>query len=271
VCALAVAAGAAAASAQTLAPAVIDPASFVEFRLSVAGRDGEWMSANSTISLEAAVSADALPVVSLRGLTLSPPILSCPAPIAPASSVTMVFSGLHVTAAPTVVVLPSALGSGGTLEFAGSGMLTRATGIANYTLVGPQCNTMMNAGGTCSGPYDLGLVLPSASGRVVSGTVAATSSPRSFSFEFFGSTPIATTGSWARLDVHAEITASVPVGATTTCGPDFDTSGVLSVQDIFAFLNAWFAGDPRADYNGAGGLSVQDIFDFLNAWFAGCP
>ena len=26
----------------------------------------------------------------------------------------------------------------------------------------------------------------------------------------------------------------------------------------------------RADFNG-GGLSVQDIFDFLNAWFAGCP
>jgi hypothetical protein len=41
------------------------------------------------------------------------------------------------------------------------------------------------------------------------------------------------------------------------------------VQDIFDFLNAWFAGSPSADYNG-GGLSVQDIFDYLNAWFAGC-
>jgi hypothetical protein len=29
------------------------------------------------------------------------------------------------------------------------------------------------------------------------------------------------------------------------------------------------AGSPAADMNG-GGLSVQDIFDFLNAWFAGC-
>ncbi len=26
-----------------------------------------------------------------------------------------------------------------------------------------------------------------------------------------------------------------------------------------------------ADFNGVGGLSVQDIFDFLAAWFAGCP
>jgi hypothetical protein len=26
-----------------------------------------------------------------------------------------------------------------------------------------------------------------------------------------------------------------------------------------------------ADFNHSGGLSTQDIFDFLNAWFAGCP
>jgi uncharacterized membrane protein len=55
----------------------------------------------------------------------------------------------------------------------------------------------------------------------------------------------------------------------TVCPVDFDCSGSLTVQDIFAYLNAWFAGDPRADFNG-GGLSVPDIFDFLNAWFAGC-
>ena len=54
------------------------------------------------------------------------------------------------------------------------------------------------------------------------------------------------------------------------CHPDFDQSGGLSVQDIFAFLNAWFAGDPRSDFNGVNGITVQDIFDFLNAWFAGC-
>jgi hypothetical protein len=41
------------------------------------------------------------------------------------------------------------------------------------------------------------------------------------------------------------------------------------VQDIFDFLNAWFAGSVAADFNG-GGLAVQDIFDFLSAWFAGC-
>jgi hypothetical protein len=55
------------------------------------------------------------------------------------------------------------------------------------------------------------------------------------------------------------------------CDADYDADGVLSVQDIFAYLNAWFAGSPDADFNGNCTLEVQDIFDFLNAWFAGCP
>jgi hypothetical protein len=53
------------------------------------------------------------------------------------------------------------------------------------------------------------------------------------------------------------------------CPVDFNLDEVLSVQDIFDFLGAWFALDPAADFNG-GGVAVQDIFDYLNAWFAGC-
>jgi hypothetical protein len=66
-------------------------------------------------------------------------------------------------------------------------------------------------------------------------------------------------------------TTSNAVAVTVVCRPDFDGSGVITVQDIFAFLNAWFAGDPRADFDGVNGLQVGDIFVFLNAWFAGCP
>jgi hypothetical protein len=55
------------------------------------------------------------------------------------------------------------------------------------------------------------------------------------------------------------------------CPADFNGTGGLTVQDIFDFLGAWFAGDARADFNGVGGITVQDIFDFLGAWFAGCP
>ena len=54
------------------------------------------------------------------------------------------------------------------------------------------------------------------------------------------------------------------------CPPDFNCSGTITVQDIFDFLAAWFAGDPRADFTGVNGVAVQDIFDFLSAWFAGC-
>ncbi len=53
------------------------------------------------------------------------------------------------------------------------------------------------------------------------------------------------------------------------CRADFNQSGGLSIQDIFDFLNAWFAGDGTSDINGAG-LAIQDIFDYLNAWFSGC-
>ena len=53
------------------------------------------------------------------------------------------------------------------------------------------------------------------------------------------------------------------------CAADFNCSLTITVQDIFAFLAAWFAGNPHADING-GGLSVTDIFAFLTHWFAGC-
>jgi hypothetical protein len=41
-------------------------------------------------------------------------------------------------------------------------------------------------------------------------------------------------------------------------------------QDIFAFLNGWFAVDIRSDFNADGTIAIQDIFDFLDAWFVGC-
>ncbi len=69
--------------------------------------------------------------------------------------------------------------------------------------------------------------------------------------------------------VVSSITAQLTVGGATCCAADFNSDGVLSVQDIFDFLSAWFAGALSADFNG-GGLSIQDIFDFLAAWFVGC-
>ena len=56
----------------------------------------------------------------------------------------------------------------------------------------------------------------------------------------------------------------------TVCFADYDCSGAHAVPDIFAFLSAWFAGDPAAfEFGGTPG--VPAIFAFLSAWFAGCP
>jgi hypothetical protein len=55
------------------------------------------------------------------------------------------------------------------------------------------------------------------------------------------------------------------------CAADFNGQGGVTVQDIFDFLAAYFAGEAGADFNHVGGVTVQDIFDFLAAYFAGCP
>lgn len=78
------------------------------------------------------------------------------------------------------------------------------------------------------------------------------------------STQAACTGTWTSGG------ACGPVGNPTTCCPvNFDGVDGVTINDVFAFLNAWFANDAAADFNG-GGVAVQDIFDFLNAWFTGC-
>jgi hypothetical protein len=59
---------------------------------------------------------------------------------------------------------------------------------------------------------------------------------------------------------------------TPCCYANYNHNATLEVQDIFDFLNDWFAGKLIAIPGGdgaSGALAVQNIFDFLNAWFAG--
>jgi agmatine/peptidylarginine deiminase len=56
---------------------------------------------------------------------------------------------------------------------------------------------------------------------------------------------------------------------STACAPDYTGNG-LNIDDVFVYLNDWFAGSLRADWNGAGGVTLDDLFIYLNAWFAGC-
>jgi hypothetical protein len=59
-------------------------------------------------------------------------------------------------------------------------------------------------------------------------------------------------------------------GRTPCCKADFEQNGSLAVSDIFAYLNAWFAGSLQSDTSDNHTLSVSDIFEFLNNWFQGC-
>lgn len=62
-------------------------------------------------------------------------------------------------------------------------------------------------------------------------------------------------------------------GATTPCcRADFNHDRLLSVQDVFDYLDAFFAADPRADMINSGSQppTIQSLFAFITAWFAGC-
>jgi hypothetical protein len=58
---------------------------------------------------------------------------------------------------------------------------------------------------------------------------------------------------------------------TPACDLDFDGDGVLTVQDVFAFLRAWLSGDMRADFDHNAALTPPDIYGYINAWAQGCP
>lgn len=63
--------------------------------------------------------------------------------------------------------------------------------------------------------------------------------------------------------------AQAAVRTPIECVADFNGTGQVSVQDLFDFLAAFFAGSPRANVNGFNGVTVQDLFDYLEVFFAG--
>ncbi len=57
---------------------------------------------------------------------------------------------------------------------------------------------------------------------------------------------------------------------TPCCKADFDKGLTVTVNDLFLFLNSWFAVEALADASGDQLVSVEDIFEYLRAWFLGC-
>ncbi|MCB0354296.1 MAG: hypothetical protein KDD64_12250, partial [Bdellovibrionales bacterium] len=48
---------------------------------------------------------------------------------------------------------------------------------------------------------------------------------------------------------------------------DFNHDGIVTQQDLFDFLEAFFAQSQAADVDHSGIVSIQDLFNFLNDWF----
>ena len=79
------------------------------------------------------------------------------------------------------------------------------------------------------------------------------------------------TGAYTAMATSACATISSQPAVLSLCIADFNGSGTITVDDVFAFCSAWFARSPAADVNDDGSVNVQDIFDFLAAWFGRCP
>jgi hypothetical protein len=63
-----------------------------------------------------------------------------------------------------------------------------------------------------------------------------------------------------------------PTGNPTTCCPaNLDGVGGVSLEDLFLFLGQYPVQGPLADFNGDGMVTVEDVFAYLRAFFAGCP
>jgi hypothetical protein len=66
-------------------------------------------------------------------------------------------------------------------------------------------------------------------------------------------------------------TCTPPTVVTGACCPsDVNGDGAQTPQDIFNFLQLYFAGDFRADLTGEFELSPADIFEFLQRYFRRC-
>jgi hypothetical protein len=62
------------------------------------------------------------------------------------------------------------------------------------------------------------------------------------------------------------------INTATCCFADYDHNGDRTIDDIFIYLNAWFASSPYTKFGGDGvaTANIDDIFVYLNAWFIGC-
>lgn len=54
------------------------------------------------------------------------------------------------------------------------------------------------------------------------------------------------------------------------CRADLSGDGVLAVQDVLTFVSRYAAGDASADWNMSGQVTIDDVYAFLAEWYGGC-
>ncbi len=96
--------------------------------------------------------------------------------------------------------------------------------------------------------------------------------PRDLDSAVDGIVTVGTGETWSYFDLNGDgiISGADIALLDAPCLADWNSDGLRTVTDIFAFLASWFAQEPRADIDGQSGIGVADIFAFLSAWFAGC-
>lgn len=82
--------------------------------------------------------------------------------------------------------------------------------------------------------------------------------------------------SFGGLDLFPNPAAGFPrltiVSIPLPCPADITGEGTLNIDDVLAFLSAFSAGEPAADFaEPMGTFNVDDVLGFLGAFAAGCP
>ena len=81
-------------------------------------------------------------------------------------------------------------------------------------------------------------------------------------------TIIVSTQTWTPVGAEMEMAIQ---GEASTCYPDCNEDGALTVADFGCFQTAFVAGNTYADCNGDGQLTVPDFGCFQTKFVAGCP
>lgn len=182
--------------------------------------------------------------------------------VAPFGSVYVSLSSVQMVVSDSGQTIPIDDAGG----FALPGLEAAFSGQLNYETNGTQCGQLLAAGSTCvfNGP-----ISAAAAPATVSGTILRQPFEPAWTFELHIAmmAPILpeqpgnnTVEIWATL--RGTVTEF-----SVTCPLDWDEDDLVTVQDIFAFLTDWFAGE--SDAQGFGGTpGVPAIFAFLSAWFA---